>query len=57
MAVSEPRGAVFKVRGREAAPLLLKRGGGEWGGGGGLKRGGIKILTLNQCKETKDNSN
>ena len=29
------RGAVFKVRGREAAPLLLK-----WGGGGrGAKTG------------------
>ena len=47
------RGAVFKVRGREAAPLLLK-----WGGGGGvLKLGCIKILTFNQCKETKDISN
>ena len=28
------RGAVFKVRGREAAPLLLK-----WGGGRGAKNG------------------
>ena len=28
------RGAVFKVRGREAVPLLLK-----WGGGGGAKTG------------------
>ena len=46
------RGAVFKVRGREAAPLLLK-----WGGGGVLKLGCIKILTFNQCKETKDISN
>ena len=50
------RGAVFKVRGREAAPLLFKWGGGV-GGGGVLKLGCIKILTLNQCKETKDNSN
>ena len=33
------RGAVFKVRGREAAPLLLKWGGGEWGGGGGGEGG------------------
>ena len=50
------RGAVFKVRGREAAPLLLKlRGRG--GVGGVLKLGCIKILTLNQCKETKKNSN
>ena len=51
------RGAVFKVRGREAAPLLLKWGGGGVGGGGVLKLGCIKILTLKQCKETKDNSN
>ena len=27
------RGAVFKVRGREAAPLLLKWGGGSGGEG------------------------
>ena len=46
------RGAVFKVRGREAVPLLLK-----WGGGGELKLGCNKILTFNKCKETKDNSN
>ena len=43
------RGAVFKVGGVGSTSFEV--------GGGVLKLGCIKILTFNQCKETKDNSN
>ena len=46
------RGAVFKVRGREAAPLLLKWGGGEWGGRG-AKTGLHQNLNIKTMQRNK----
>ena len=46
------RGAVFKVRGREAAPLLLKWGGGG-GGGGGAKTGLHQNLNIKSMQRNK----
>ena len=45
------RGAVFKVRGREAAPLLLKWGGG--GSRGGAKTGLHQNLNIKSMQRNK----
>ena len=46
------RGAVFKVRGREAAPLLFKWGGGS-GGGRGAKTGLHQNLNIKSMQRNK----